>query len=89
MKKTTDKGATILAIKFFCNNLQKEVEISAKVTKTFKYADLDERVAEVDSFSWGGSESECEICGSHGEVHMSFVNACECGMYHSIELSSW
>lgn len=34
-----------------------------------------------------GSESECELCGSHGSVNVS-VN-CECGKNHSIELSSW
>ena len=33
-------------------------------------------------------ESECELCGSHGSISF-FVNKCECGESHNIEINSW
>jgi len=40
------------------------------------------------SVHFSGSESECEMCGSHGNVILS-VYECECGKSHEIELESW
>ena len=34
-----------------------------------------------------GSESECDLCGSHGSVKVYVT--CECGKNHDIELESW
>lgn len=36
---------------------------------------------------WFGGESECELCGSHGNVSVDFK--CECGKSHEVELRSW
>lgn len=37
--------------------------------------------------SFSGHESECEMCGSHGDVKV-YVK-CECGSNHDIEITSW
>ena len=33
------------------------------------------------------SESECELCGSHGYTRLSFD--CECGENHKVEINSF
>lgn len=38
--------------------------------------------------SFGGSESECEMCGSHGSVTLS-IYKCQCGGMHDIVLKEW
>ena len=35
-----------------------------------------------------GHADECEMCGSHGEVTVSF-NCPDCGKYNSVEVASW
>lgn len=37
---------------------------------------------------YSSSESECELCGSHGSVELK-VYKCKCGKSHNIELNSW
>lgn len=34
------------------------------------------------------SESECELCGSHGSIDF-YVTKCECGKSHDIEIYGW
>jgi hypothetical protein len=35
------------------------------------------------------SESECELCGSHGSMSI-WINKCpQCGKYHDIEVKEW
>jgi len=49
---------------------------------------LDKEVMiDVKDCYWNGGESECELCGSHGNVGVEFK--CECGKNHEIELKSW
>lgn len=43
---------------------------------------------EIKNYSFSASESECELCGSHGSIHV-YVNQCECDKTHDIEISSW
>jgi hypothetical protein len=42
----------------------------------------------VSDQSISAHESECEMCGSHGEINM-FIRKCECGKSHDIQISSW
>lgn len=37
---------------------------------------------------FNGSESECDLCGSHGKFEVN-ITACECGDSHCIVVSSW
>ena len=41
-----------------------------------------------DKVHYSSSESECEMCGSHGSVELQILK-CECGKPHDIELNSW
>lgn len=70
-KKTKKKEIEVISIKYFCPNLEKEIEVIK------------------DGCSFSGSEQECDICGSHGSVTLYVDNKCECGEFHSVELSSW
>lgn len=38
--------------------------------------------------AFNGSESECEMCGSHGKFEVNIIS-CECGGCHCIVVSSW
>lgn len=46
-----------------------------------------EKEIEVSEYSFSAHESECELCGSHGEI--SVYVKCECGSNHDIEIDSW
>lgn len=41
-----------------------------------------------ENFNISSSESECELCGSHGDVTLE-IFTCECGKSHEIEIKSW
>lgn len=41
----------------------------------------------VDSIN--SSESECELCGSHGHMSIDIVTCPGCGKYHTIEVKEW
>lgn len=36
---------------------------------------------------FSATDSECETCGSHGDITFSFD--CECGNNHKVEINSW
>jgi hypothetical protein len=66
----------------------KKVKDESKVIGITYFCDtLKKEVVTKDTSGLSASESECELCGSHGSISF-FVN-CECGNYHDIELSSW
>ena len=49
---------------------------------------LEKRVSvKVADIDFTGHSDECEMCGSHGGVELSFF--CKCGNTHEVELSSW
>lgn len=63
-------------------------KVEAKVTSmTILCPTLNKEVV-TTNYSFSGSESECEICGSHGSVNVCIMG-CECGKTHDIQLSSW
>jgi len=41
-----------------------------------------------ENYSLSASEHECERCGSHGSITL-WINKCECGKSHDIEIESW
>lgn len=47
---------------------------------------LDKEVVILKSLL-GANSQECDMCGSHGAIELSF--SCECGEHHYIELNSW
>ena len=50
--------------------------------------ELKKEVILKDNYSVSASESECELCGSHGSVKI-WITKCECGKTHDIEIESW
>lgn len=42
---------------------------------------------ELSAVSFYAYDSECEMCGSHGEVSVRYM--CECGKEHKVEINSW
>jgi hypothetical protein len=42
---------------------------------------------ELNKANLAGDEHECELCGSHGGITLSFD--CKCGSNHKIELCEW
>jgi hypothetical protein len=68
--------------------MAKKVKDESKVIGIVYFCDnLKKEVMTKDLNSLTASESECELCGSHGSMNF-FVN-CECGKYHDIEIKSW
>lgn len=35
------------------------------------------------------SESECESCGSHGEVSLQILECPNCGKFHEVSVKDW
>ena len=35
------------------------------------------------------TESECELCGSHGHMSIDIPTCPACGKYHTIEVKEW
>jgi hypothetical protein len=67
---------------------EKETGVVGKVVAvTILCPNLNTNVVVTD-YSISASESECDLCGSHGEINLS-VMKCECGKMHEIEISSW
>jgi len=49
---------------------------------------LDKEImVDIKNCFWDSGQSECEVCGSHGNVSVDFK--CECGKDHEVELKSW
>ena len=68
--------------------MAKKVKDESKVLGIVYFCDvLKKEIVCKDLHSLHASESECELCGSHGSIEFS-VN-CECGKYHDIEIQSW
>lgn len=43
-----------------------------------------------DEVTFSSDSSECDSCGSHGEVILSLDTKCKaCDKYHRFEVSSW
>ena len=42
----------------------------------------------VEACDFHSSESECDLCGSHGSMSVDF-KCTVCGNYHTIELKEW
>lgn len=52
-------------------------------------SNLDKEVdLDMNQVHYSSSESECEICGSHGSVKLK-IDKCKCGKSHTVELDSW
>jgi hypothetical protein len=69
------KRSELLAVKVKCG---------CGETLTFE----DQCGQSLQGLSWRGSESECEICGSHGGVYLSFTCS-KCKTYNEIEVYAW
>jgi hypothetical protein len=45
---------------------------------------------EVNEHHFSSSESECELCGSHGNISLTAFKCPACGKFHdSFDISSW
>jgi hypothetical protein len=65
------------------------VKDESKVVGIVYFCDvLKKELVTKDVNSLTSSESECELCGSHGSITFSVYN-CECGKNHDIEIKSW
>lgn len=65
-----------------------KIKDESKVIGIVYFCDiLKKEIITNDLSGLSSSESECELCGSHGSMTL-FVN-CECGNHHDIEISSW
>lgn len=63
-----------------------------KLTLTYICPVTEEEVSiDYDSgFDLSHSESECDLCGSHGHVGLDLSKCKSCGKFHDdIELTSW
>ena len=59
------------------------------LTLTYKCSKTKKNVTvELKSSDFSASSSECEVCGSHGEVEI-YWDCTSCGKSHTIELKSW
>lgn len=68
--------------------MAKKVKDESKVIGIVYFCDmLKKEMVCKDLTNLTASESECDLCDSHGSIDF-FVN-CECGQYHSIEIQSW
>ncbi len=73
--------------------MKRKKEVDPKVTGkvvglTILCPTLNKNVTLTSDYSFSSHESECELCGSHGEMSV-YVLKCECGKTHDIEISSW
>lgn len=58
------------------------------VNATFFCPDLGENVEiKFDELEWDYDSADCELCGSHGHLEVSFK--CRCGKNHSLRISEW
>ena len=73
--------ASIDNVKNFSSDITIEVTFTCPTIKKTT-------TVEVDSYAFGGSEQECEVCGSHGERTVE-VRCPICNKSHEIELNSW
>ena len=48
----------------------------------------EEVMIEVSVHDFHASDSECELCGSHGEISVDY-KCPVCGQHHEYELQSW
>ena len=68
---------------------KKEEKVEAKaLSMTFFCPKMNKQIViEVAHLEWHASESECDMCGSHGGVSVYYK--CECKQTHEIEVKSW
>lgn len=59
--------------KYYCSYLDKNIEVEIDNKDLHNYL--------------SSSDSECDLCGSHGDITLEVK--CECGYYHYFEISSW
>ncbi len=45
--------------------------------------------AEIESHNISSSESECDLCGSHGSLSIDIPTCPGCGTYHTITVKEW
>ena len=68
--------------------MAKKVKDESKVIGIVYFCDiLKKEVVTKDTTGLSASESECDLCGSHGDI--SLLINCECGKYHDITIDSW
>jgi len=70
------------------DSMSKEATLTAVTITCPKDGKAYQVRADGYEIEWYASENECECCGSHGEVSMTFTCS-GCGKDHSIELRSW
>lgn len=57
---------------------------------TAEYVCLGKTVTvEITVDNINSSESECELCGSHGHMSIDIPTCPGCGKYHTIEVKEW
>lgn len=70
---------------------QKVIKIERKpelMSATFSCPRLEkELVVPFSDLIFDGKESECDLCGSHGDFTIGFQ--CDCGDFHHVEVKSW
>lgn len=44
---------------------------------------------DIDVGDINSSESECDLCGSHGSMTIWISKCPQCGKYHDIEVKEW
>lgn len=61
---------------------------ASKLVDITIYCDVLKKNVVVKDYHISSTSSECETCGSHGDVTLN-VYKCECGKSHDIEINSW
>jgi hypothetical protein len=69
---------------------KKKKKTEASLTKMTVYYTCDgiPSSADFDSYDLSSSESECDLCGSHGSMTLSF-KCPQCENHHNFELKEW
>lgn len=69
--------------------MKNEIPQLKQITVTFVCWKCKEEVSDiVDTSNFSVNTSECDLCGTHGELEV-YVTCPSCKKYTSIELRSW
>lgn len=68
--------------------MRKETEVNGSIVSINIHCPILKKDVVITEYYIKANESECETCGSHGDVNLSVLK-CECGKTHEIEISSW